>query len=60
MLTKFHLDIDKDNFNPEIIFTLGLKGATFTNLLMNEITNQIPVFVGLSYWKGSYDNKEMI
>lgn len=52
--------IKKDNFVPEIIFTPGLKGATFVNLLMNEFTTQVPVFVGISYWKESFSSEDLI
>ncbi|MBC9812389.1 hypothetical protein H9Y05_07870 [Crocinitomicaceae bacterium CZZ-1] len=50
----------KDNFTPDVIFTPGLKGATFVNLLVNEINNQVPVFVGISYWKESFNDEELI
>jgi hypoxanthine phosphoribosyltransferase len=59
-------DLKKTKFKPDIIFTPGLRGATFANLLQNEISGEIPVFVGISFWKekikniNSFENYEMI
>src|SRR6266498_1264309 len=44
----------KKQFKPRIVFTPGLRGATFANLLLNEFDYEIPIFVGVSSWK---DNK---
>lgn len=43
--------LKKDKFSPDLIFTPGLKGATFVNLLQNELKTNTPVYVGVSYWK---------
>jgi hypoxanthine phosphoribosyltransferase len=44
--------IKNSGFIPEIIFTPGLRGATFANLLQEEFDSiNAPVFVGLSIWK---------
>jgi len=41
----------KASFTPVAILTPGLRGATFANLLQNEFSRQVPVFVGVSTWK---------
>ncbi len=55
------------DFQPEAIITPGLSGATFANLLVENIKPQPPVFVGLRFWKeygdtppdvGGYDTIE--
>ena len=43
--------LKKSGFKPDILFTPGLRGATFANLIQNEISEKTPVYVGLSYWK---------
>jgi len=43
--------IKRDRFNPDLIFTPGLKGGTFVNLLINELSKPTPVYVGISFWK---------
>ncbi len=53
-------ELKKTGFNPDMIFTPGLRGATFANLLQNEIVQQIPVYVGISYWKDSISKCELI
>ncbi len=41
-----------DDFVPEIIFTPGLRGATFANLLEDEFTtNTRPVIVGITFFE---------
>lgn len=39
-------------FHPEVIFSPGLRGATFANLLL-DASGEVPVFVGVSTWKES-------
>ena len=41
---------------PDVAFTPGLRGATFANLLVNEIKDDIPVYVGISFWKTNNDS----
>jgi len=41
------------SFTPDAMFTPGLRGATFANLLVAEIETEVPVFVGISSWKDS-------
>lgn len=43
----------KKDFAPAAILTPGLTGATFANLLVEEFTDQPPVFVGTRTWKES-------
>lgn len=38
-------------FAPDIIITPGLRGATVANILKSELTETLPVFVGISVWK---------
>jgi hypoxanthine phosphoribosyltransferase len=45
----------KTGFEPEVMLTPGLRGATFTNLLASEFAKEIPVFVGISSWKAKSD-----
>ena len=52
-------DLKKTKFKPDIIFTPGLRGATFVNLLQNEISKEIPVFVGISFWKENNKNFDL-
>lgn len=52
--------VKKDKFTPDIIFTPGLRGATFTNLLKQEINKEVPVFVGISIWKEKAENIQPI
>ncbi len=40
-------------FTPDAMFTPGLRGATFANLLVAELKTEVPVFVGVSSWKDS-------
>lgn len=40
-------------FAPDAVFTPGLRGATFANLLVAELKTEVPVFVGVSSWKDS-------
>jgi hypoxanthine phosphoribosyltransferase len=41
----------RKSFLPKIIFTPGLRGATFANLLLGELDHDVPIFVGISSWK---------
>jgi len=41
----------RDRFEPDAVFTPGLRGATFANLLVGELERDVPVFVGISSWK---------
>jgi hypoxanthine phosphoribosyltransferase len=41
----------KRSFIPDVIFTPGLRGGTFANLLLDEFNNEVPVFVGMTSWK---------
>jgi Predicted phosphoribosyltransferases len=46
--------IKQDNFIPDLIFTPGLRAASFVSLLETEFNNiNIPTFVGMSFWKSS-------
>lgn len=38
-------------FAPDAVFTPGLRGATIANLLVPELSKEVPVFVGISSWK---------
>ncbi len=38
----------KDDFVPDLIFTPGLKGATFANLVQQELRCTVPVYVGVT------------
>ena len=38
-------------FQPDIIVTPGLRGATFSNLLISEFNKEPIVYVGISTWK---------
>jgi len=40
-------------FTPDAVFTPGLHGATFANLLVAELETEVPVLVGVSSWKDS-------
>jgi hypoxanthine phosphoribosyltransferase len=42
----------KRDCTPIAIVTPGTRGATFANLLASEFTDQPPVYVGISTWKG--------
>jgi len=41
----------KKDFVPDVVFTPGLRGATFANLLVAEFNEEIPVVVGISIIK---------
>lgn len=49
--------LHKAKFIPDIIFTPGVRGATFANLLENELASNkvIPIFVGTTLAKESKD-----
>ena len=50
----------KREFVPDIVFTPGLRGATFVSLLIGEFNGEIPVFVGISLNKdASYPITEL-
>ncbi|MBC6611683.1 hypothetical protein H8B15_12160 [Hymenobacter sp. BT507] len=53
--------IKQDNFIPDLIFTPGLRAASFVSLLETEFNNiNIPTFVGLSFWKASTFNSSFV
>lgn len=39
------------DFKPEAVLTPGLPGATFSNLLVEQLGMEIPVYVGIRFWK---------
>lgn len=41
----------KKSFQPDVMFTPGLRGATFANLLVEEFEKDMPVLVGVTSWK---------
>ena len=40
-------------FQPDVLYTPGLPGATFANLLRQQLPGCPPVFVGLNVWKAA-------
>ncbi len=39
------------DFAPGAVFTPGLSGATFTNLLVDQLGDELPVYVGIRFWR---------
>jgi len=41
----------KSEFRADIVFAPSLRGATFANLLIDQMDRDVPVFVGVTSWK---------
>lgn len=41
----------RDEFQPDFIFAPSLRGATFANLLIDQLNRDVPVLVGVTSWK---------
>lgn len=43
----------RNEYNPDIILTPGLRGGIIAKLILNVFDTNIPTFVGISFWKNN-------